>query len=60
LKPPSGAARAEIIPAEFFHEFFLAVDDLQSALHFGFGWITLPALTTALESGVVRSSIRFA
>jgi len=60
LKPPSGAARAQIIPAEFFNEFFLAVDDLQPALHFGFGWIALPALTAALESSVVRLPVRFA
>jgi hypothetical protein len=60
LKPPSGAARAQIIPAEFFHEFFLAVDDLQPALHFGFGWIALPALTAALESCSLPSSVRFA
>ena len=54
LKAAAGATRAQVVAAEFFDEFFLAVNHLRSALHFGFGRITLPAFTAALESSVLR------
>jgi hypothetical protein len=54
LKAAAGATWAQVVTAEFFDEFFLAVNYLRSALHFGFGWISLSALTAALESSVVR------
>ena len=54
LKAAAGATGAQVVAAEFFDEFFLAVNHSRSALHFGFGWIALAALTAALESRVVR------
>jgi len=54
LKAAAGATGAQVVAAEFFHEFFLAVNHSRAALHFGFGWIALAALTTALESSVAR------
>jgi len=54
LKAAAGATRAQVVAAEFFDEFFFAVDHSRSALHFGFGWIALAALTAALESRVDR------
>jgi len=35
LKPPSGAARTQVIPAELLDELFLSVNDLSPAFHFG-------------------------
>jgi hypothetical protein len=32
LKPAAGAARAGIVPAEFFDEFLVAMDDSEAAL----------------------------
>jgi hypothetical protein len=54
LKAAAGTARAQVVTAEFFDEFFFAVNHSGSALHFGFGWIALAALTAALESRVDR------
>jgi hypothetical protein len=54
LKPVAGATWAQVVATEFFDEFFFAVNHSGSALHFGFGWIALSALTAALESSVVR------
>jgi hypothetical protein len=54
LKAAAGATGAQVVAAEFFDEFFFAVDHALAALHFGFGWIALAALTAALESSVVR------
>jgi hypothetical protein len=54
LKAAAGATRAQVVAAEFFDEFFLAVDHARAALHFSFGWIALAALTAALESRVDR------
>jgi hypothetical protein len=60
LKAAAGATGAQVVAAEFFDEFFLAVNYSRAALHFGFGWIALAALTAALESSVDRCSVRFA
>jgi hypothetical protein len=54
LKAAARAAWAQVVAAKFFDEFFFAVNHLRSALHFGFGWIALAALTAALESSVDR------
>jgi hypothetical protein len=54
LKVAAGAAWAQVVAAEFFDEFFFAVDHSRSAFHFGFGRIALAALTAALESTVDR------
>jgi hypothetical protein len=54
LKATTGTTRAQVLTTELFHKFFLTVNHLHSALHFGFGRITLAALTAALESNVVR------
>ena len=54
LKAAAGATRAHVVAAEFFDEFFFAVDHSRAALHFGFGWIALAALTAAFESRVDR------
>ena len=54
LKAAAGATGAQVVAAEFFDEFFLAVNHSRAALHFGFGRIALAALTAALESSVVR------
>jgi hypothetical protein len=60
LKPPPGATRTQVVAAEFFYEFFFAVNDLRPALYFAFGRISLPALTAALKRSVPRNSFRFA
>jgi len=36
LKPAAGAARAEIVAAEFFDQFDVAVDETPTALDVGF------------------------
>jgi hypothetical protein len=36
LKPASGAARAQIVAAEFFGKLDVAVDEPPAALHLGF------------------------
>jgi hypothetical protein len=54
LKAAAGTTWAQVVAAEFFDEFFFAVNHACPALHFGFGWITRAALTAALESSVVR------
>jgi hypothetical protein len=54
LKAAAGATRAQVVAAEFFDEFFFAVNHARAALHFGFGRIAFAALTAALESSVVR------
>jgi hypothetical protein len=54
LKAATGATRAQVVAAEFFDEFFFTVNYSRAALHFGFGWIALAALTAALESRVFR------
>ena len=54
LKAAAGAAGAQVVAAEFFDEFFFAVDHARAALHFGLGRIALAALTAALESRVDR------
>ena len=54
LKAAAGATGAQVVAAEFFDEFFFAVNHTRSALYFGFGWIALAALTAALESRVAR------
>jgi hypothetical protein len=54
LKAAAGATGAQVVAAEFFDEFFFAVNHSCSALYVGFGWIALAALTAALESRVVR------
>jgi hypothetical protein len=54
LKAAAGATWTQVVAAEFFDEFFFAVNHLRSALHFGFGGISFAALTAALESNVLR------
>ena len=54
LKVAAGATRAQVVAAEFFDEFFFAVNHARAALHFGFGRIAFAALTAALESRVAR------
>jgi hypothetical protein len=54
LKAAAGATRTQVVAAEFFDEFFFAVDHTRAALHFGFGRIALTALTAAVESKVDR------
>jgi hypothetical protein len=54
LKAAAGATWTQVVAAEFFDEFFFAVNHTRSALHFGFGRIALAALTAAFESRVVR------
>ena len=54
MKAAAGATGAQVVTTEFFDEFFFAVNHSRAALHFGFGWIALAALTAALESNVVR------
>lgn len=54
LKAAAGATGAQVVSAEFFDEFFFAVNHTRAALHFGFGRIALAALTAALESRVDR------
>jgi hypothetical protein len=54
LKAAAGATGAQVVAAEFFDEFFFAVNHSRAALHFGFGRIALAALTAALESRVDR------
>jgi hypothetical protein len=36
LKPAARTARAEIVPAEFFDELLVAMNDAEAALHFRF------------------------
>jgi hypothetical protein len=54
LKAAAGVTWAQVVAAEFFDEFLLAVNHSCAALHFGFGRIALAALTAALESRVDR------
>jgi hypothetical protein len=55
LKAFIGAARAWIVAAELFEEFFIAVYDAKPALDVRFGRIAATTLTGALESSVDRS-----
>jgi len=49
LKPTTGAAWTQIVPPEFFHEFFFSVDNSISVFNLGFGGESLPAFAAALE-----------
>jgi hypothetical protein len=50
LKPARGSARAQVVAAELFAQFFIAMDDAMTALHARFGRETAAALTASLES----------
>jgi len=50
LKPAAGAARAQIVAAEFFGELDVAVDETPAALDVGFRGEGLPPLTRDAES----------
>jgi hypothetical protein len=50
LKPAAGAARAQIIAAEFFGQFDVAMDETPAALDMGFRGEGLPPLTRDAES----------
>jgi hypothetical protein len=54
LKAAARATRAQIVAAEFFDEFFFAVNHARPALHFCFRRIPFPALIAALESSALR------
>jgi hypothetical protein len=54
LKPPRGAAGAQVIPAKLFHEFFLSMDDSRPFSDAGFGGISLSTFTAPLESTLRR------
>jgi len=49
LKAPSGAARAQVVPPQFFAEFFVAVNDPAAALDLGLRGEASAALTAARE-----------
>jgi hypothetical protein len=49
LKPTSGAARAEVVAAEFFAQLDIAMDDAPSTLDMGFRGEGLPPLTRDAE-----------
>jgi hypothetical protein len=48
LKAARGAAGAEVVPAQFFRQFLLAMDDAVTALNLGFGWEPLAAFAAWL------------
>ena len=50
LKPASGAARAQVVAAEFFGELDVAMDEAPSTLDMGFRGEGLPPLTRDAES----------
>ncbi len=50
LKPAAGAARAEIVAAELFGQFDVAMDETPTALDMGFRREGLPPLTRDAES----------
>jgi hypothetical protein len=50
LKTPPGAAGAGVVPAEFLEQFFVAVDNLVTALYAGLGGIALPAFAAHFKS----------
>ena len=49
LKSAPGAADAEIVAAELFMQFDIAMDDADTALHAGFGRVGLPTLARDLK-----------
>ena len=49
LKSASGAADAEIVAAQLFVQFDIAMDDADAALHAGFGRVGLPTLARDLK-----------
>jgi len=49
LKSAPGAADAEIVAAELFMQFDIAMDDADAALHAGFGRVGLPTLARDLK-----------
>ena len=50
LKPPSAAARAQVVAAQLLEQLLVTVDDPHSALHPGLGRIAAAALAGALKS----------
>jgi hypothetical protein len=50
LKTPPGAAGAGVVSAEFFEQFFVAVDDPEAALDAGFGGVAFPAFAAYFKS----------
>lgn len=58
LKPASGAAGAQVVAAELFGEFDVAMDDAVSTLDPGFRGEGLPPPTRDAESWGVSSVVR--
>jgi hypothetical protein len=50
LKPAAGAARTQVVAAELFGEFDVAVDETPTAFNMGFRREGLPPLTRNAES----------
>ena len=48
LKPTSGAAGAEVVPAQFLRQFFHAMDNAVTTLNVSFGREPLAAFATRL------------
>jgi hypothetical protein len=55
LKAFCRAARARIVPAEFFVEFFVSMNDPDAALHMSLGREAAAPFTGALESRAGQS-----
>lgn len=49
LKSAPGAADAEVVAAELFLQFDIAMDDADAALHAGFGRVGFPTLARDLK-----------
>jgi len=54
LKTPPGSAGAGVVAAEFLEQFFVAVDDPQTALYARFGWIAFAAFAARFKSSGPR------
>jgi hypothetical protein len=52
LKSAAGAARTEVIPAQFLEELFFAVDDTEPALYFSFGRESFATLAASFEEKI--------
>ena len=58
MKPASGTAGAQIVPAELLHQFLVAVHYAQAALDASLGRVAFPSLAGALKSSAVRRGVR--
>jgi hypothetical protein len=54
LKAAAGAARAWIVAAQLFEQFFIAVDEPHATLDMGFGRVTLAAFAHRFKSDEPR------